>query len=366
MTNLQPTNENKCKQGQAGILTALTAIIVIMLLLSACNLPNNSGGSLDSTRAALDVQATIQAQQSELNAQTTAIAEEETRIAQDVQATIVVQQVTKIAQEETAGDQPPPTQVSPTTTPLPTNPPPTEIPPTEVPPIPTPDYEAMMKSAKILLFEDMAGVYEVRYIKNALDSMGLPYVDVGDASGNFKGQLLSGTDWDLIIAGSESRTKIRGEFFVYLIDELNKGTAVIIEHWDLDAIAAGKISSILTKCGIKFQQDWWEPELPALWYLVPEHPLFHEPNDGMSLRRYVNYWDGDVGDLIEILPGGEATMLIGYIATEKQRYGTLATCLDGLLIIQTYSSHDYRQDDVERLWQNYIYHSLKNHFIATE
>ncbi len=364
MHNIQPTDGKKHKPLRGKITGLITSIFIIALLLSACNLPSNNDDSLDSTRASLNVQATLQAQQSEINAQATAIAVDATRIAQDVMATVVAQQATQIAQQ--GADQIQPSPIPPTETSQPTDPPPTEIPPSEEPPTPTPDYETMMKSTKILLFEDMAGVYEVRYIKNALDTMGLSYVDVGDASGNFKSQLLSGTDWDLIIAASESRSKIRGEFFIYLNDELNKGTAVIIEHWDLDAIAYGKINSILTKCGIKFQKDWWDPEFPSLWYLVPEHPLFHEPNEGMSLRRYVKYWQGDAGDLIEILPGGEATMLVGNIATEKQRYSTVATCLDGLLIIQTHSSHDYRQDDVERLWQNYIYYALKNHFISSE
>jgi len=365
MNNIPRTDEIRQIKHRTGIAGPLTALIILCtILLSACNLPSSSDNSLDSTQAALNVQTTIQAQQLDLNNQATAIAGDATRIAQNVQATIVAQQATQIAQQGMEEEQPSP--IPPTATTQPTALPPTEIPPTEVLPTPTPDYDEMMKSAKILLFEDMAGVYEVRYIKNALDSMGLSYVDVGDASGNFKSQLLSGTDWDLIIAASESRTKIRGEFFVYLNDELNKGTAVIIEHWDLDEIAYGKINSIMTKCGIKFQRDWWNPDSPSLWYLVPEHPLFHEPNEGMSLSRYVQYWVGDAGDLIEILPGGKATMLVGNIATEKQRYGTVAICLDGQLILQTHSSHDYRQDDVERLWQNYIYNSLKNHFIKTE
>jgi len=342
--------------------TFLASTFLITLLLSGCNLPNND--SQVATQASLIVQATIQAQQLEVNAQETSAAGDATRIALDVQSTVIAQQATLLAQQEE--DQIQPSPILPTETPQPTKPPPTEPASTENSPTPTPDFETMMKSANILLFEDMAGVYEVRYIKNALNTMGLPYVDVGDASGNFKSQLLSGTEWDLIIAASESRTKIRGEFFVYLNDELNEGTAVIIEHWDLDEIAYGKINAILSRCGIKFQKDWWNPEFPSLWYLVPEHPLFHEPNEGMSLRRYVKYWQGDAGDLIEILPGGKATMLIGSLATEKQRYGTVASCLDDLLIIQTHSSHDYRQEDVERLWQNYIYYALKSHYQSTD
>jgi len=375
-----PSTATTWRGGQRASLLILTLIITISL--AACNLPANTNGSnssLDATKAALDVQATIMAQQADQNSQATNQAGGATKIAREVEATVMAQKSAELAQQATQqaaqqatqAAQPslaPPTPTA-TETQLPTDTPqvilPTSAPPTPVPPSPTPDIEAMMKSAKILLFEDMAGLYEVRYIKNALDIMGLPYVDVGDASGNFKSQILSGTDWDLIIVGSESRVKIQGEFFVYLNDELGKGTAVIIETWALDEIGAGKVSNILTRCGIKFQRDWWEPESPSLWYLVPGHPVFHEPNEGMSLTRFVDYWWGDEGDLIELTPGSQATLLVGNIATEKHRYGTVATCLDGRLIIQTHSSHNYRQDDVVRLWQNYIYNTLKAHFLTT-
>lgn len=336
---------------------------LIVFALTSCNLPFDTTSSLDATKAVLDVQATIQAQQAEQFAQATADAGDATQIAQDVQATVSAQLATQIAQQ--VSEQPPPTQMPATSTPQATDLPPEVTEPTSVMPSPTPDFDAMMKSANILLFEDMAGRYAVRYVRNALDGMGLRYVDVGDASGNFKTQILSGTDWDLIIVGSEARVKIQGEFFVYLNDELNKGTAVIVETWALDEIASGKISTILTRCGVKFQKDWWDPEYPSLWYLEPEHPVFHEPNEGMALTRFVDYWQQDEGDLIEILPGGKATMLVGNIATERQRYGTVATCLDGLFIIQTHSTHNYRQEDMERLWQNYIYYTLRNHFIQS-
>ncbi len=154
-----------------------------------------------------------------------------------------------------------------------------------------------------------------RYIRDALDIAGLSYVDVGDASGNFKQQILSGTDWDLIIVGAESRSKVQGEFFVYLLDEINKGTAVIIEIWNLDDIGGGKFNSILTKCGLEFQSDWYSPKSPSLWFLVPENPVFHELNEGISLVNYVGYWKGDAGDLIRISPGSDAILLAGNIAT---------------------------------------------------
>jgi len=338
-------------------LPIILLITLLILLSTGCNLPAGSSQPFDATKASLDVQATIQAQQVQKDTLATSESSAATQIAQEVQATLVSRQSTQIAEQQ-AEDEPPPTAPPPTPTNTPTPDPTQPEAPTDIPPTPTPDIDAMVKSAKILLFEDMAGEYEVRYVKNALDIMGLSYTDVGDASGDFKTQLLSGTDWDLIIVSN-------GEFFVYLNDHLSNGTAEIIEIWALDEIASGKISSILTRCGIKFQKDWLDPENPSLWYLVPEHPVFHEPNEGMSLTHYVDYWDWDDGDLIELTPGSEATLLVGSIATEKTRYGTVATCLEGRLIIQTHCTHNYRQDDMVRLWQNYIYNTLKNHFLTT-
>jgi hypothetical protein len=70
-----------------------------------------------------------------------------------------------------------------------------------------------MDSAEILLFEDVVGGYMERYIKMALDNMGLSDVDVKDVVGDFKPQLLSGSDWVLINTGVDARSGVRGEFF---------------------------------------------------------------------------------------------------------------------------------------------------------
>jgi hypothetical protein len=48
----------------------------------------------------------------------------------------------------------------------------------------------------------------------------------------------------------------------------------------------------------------------------------------------------------------------------------LATCYQGRVIIQTFSDHDYGQDNQDMgilvpLWENYIHYTLKNHFAVT-
>jgi len=223
-----------------------------------------------------------------------------------------------------------------------------------------------MKEADILLFENVTKIPLSRYIKQALDNLGLGrnYVDTKDAPGNFKAQLLSGTDWDLVVVGVEARSSIEGEFFDYFSDQVNKGTGLVIELWDLDEIAGAKATSFLTNCGIKVQGDWYDPPMTArsIWWLYGEHPIFHEPNEGMSLINYSPYWSGDAGDLLKTIPGSDAILLAGTYAQEKNTHGVLAACHDDRVIIQTYSSHDYRQDDVVRLWENYIYNALRAHF----
>ena len=109
-----------------------------------------------------------------------------------------------------------------------------------------------MKTAKILLFEDVSGVYLTRYVEQALDDLGLPYVDVADHLGDFKEELFSGTKWDLIISAEEARTGVRGEFFDYIQTQLDSGSSVILEVWALNSIVNGKIGPIVRKCGLKY------------------------------------------------------------------------------------------------------------------
>ncbi len=337
--------------------------LMIMLGFPACVQSPAGGNNFSGTQAALDLQSTQIAQKmfQDTNA---------TQVALSVQATMIAQQASELTAVAQEGQDNPTELQTPdaTLTPLPTDTPPplpteTDL-PTDIPPSPTPDFDAWMDSTNILLFEDISAIYLERYIKQALDSMGLPYVDVKDGIGDFKAQLLSGTDWDLIITGVEARSGVRGEFFDYLNDAINNGSSVILEIWTLDEIAGGKISPLLTRCGIKFQADWWDPpsETRSIWWLVPEHPIFHEPNEGMSLAHYSVHWTDDAGDFIKTIPAGDATLLAGNLAWEKSSHGTLAICIDDRLIIQTHSSHDYHKEDVIPLWQNYIYYALKNRF----
>lgn len=360
-------------------LVVITIGLLFVIGISlACNAPAEEGINKE-TQIVLNIQATqlvlqenqaemqsaadspAEEQQSVLDTGATQTAQAATQIAVDVQATINAQASTEAAK---ITDTPPPTN---TLEPTITNPPPpTNPPPTNEPVDRDQIIDGMIEDADILLYENVTKIPLPRYIKQALDNLGLSrnYVDTKDATGNFKAQLLSGIDWDLIVVGVEARGAIQGEFFDYFNEQVNNGTSLVLEIWNLDEIAGAKATSFLTNCGIKVQGDWYDPPMTArsVWWLYGEHPVFHEPNEGMSLVNYNPYWPGDAGDLLKTIPGSDAILLAGTYAQEKNSHGVLATCHDDRVIIQTYSSHDYRQEDVVRLWENYIYNALRAHF----
>lgn len=351
---------NKMHPNRLPFLVIALGLLFVFGVSLACNAPADEE-ALRNTQIALNFQGTqlaLQADQGNNQSSENNQNAEATQIAADVQSTIDAQIAANAPATPIPTDPPPPTDAPP---PAATNPPPTDPPPAAPASI-----DEMIKEADILLFENVTKIPLSRYIKQALDNLGLGrnYVDTKDAPGNFKAQLLSGTDWDLVVVGVEARSSIEGEFFDYFNEQVNKGTGLVIELWDLDEIAGAKATSFLTNCGIKVQGDWYDPPMTSrsIWWLYGEHPVFHEPNEGMSLINYAPYWSGDAGDLLKTIPGSDAILLAGTYAQEKNSHGVLAVCHDDRVIIQTYSSHDYRQDDVVRLWENYIYNALRAHF----
>ena len=347
----------------------LAAILFILVVGLACGLPDSNVG-LKQTQDALNFQGTqlalqqtqiaqsqeeqqpqdeLSGQRATLAIQATQVALEATQMALNLDATAKAQLPT--ATPEPTQDQPPPANNEP--------PPPSSS--------GLPDFDTWMRSANILLYEDMAGQFSVyRYIKIALDNMSLPYSDVKDALGHYKNALLSGgpggKGWDLIISGKELRSNVSGEFYVYLNDALNQGSSVIIEEWDLDSIASGTVSQILSRCGVEFQADWYEENLNyhLLYPVNGTHPIHHKPNEGISLTNPSGYWMwDDLGDWLRLRPGSSAKLLWSARSNVRDAYGTAVVCIDDRLIIQTYSSHSYGQDRVVLMWQNYIYNTLK-------
>ena len=144
-------------------------------------------------------------------------------IALAAQQTVQVQQATQLAQQNII------------TTPEATD---------TIEPAPAIDLMSRMKTANILLYEDMISQTDTnRYVKDTLDQMGLPYKDDGNAQGWFKSDILSGAPngkpWDLVILAAEAKSAIQGEYFEYVMDVLDKGSSVIMEVWYLDQTAGG-------------------------------------------------------------------------------------------------------------------------------
>lgn len=285
-------------------------------------------------------------------------------------------QMTQLAKTQTqlAGqleeiETPTPIQISPIE-----NPP--VISPTQTPsPIPVAAHEDVnliiernLKSAKILLFEDMSASRHQRYVKEALDREDYFYLDVGSATGWFKSQLLSTVQWDLIIAAAEARREFGGEFFEYLDKQVEQGASVIVEYWDWDLAPNGKSQALLDRCGVSYQSDWFEPDLRVFFWLDPKNPVFDEPNTiPANLRNAPTLWRGDLGDLFKLNQPSNSqesstVLLAGTHPQYPNDHAILVSCVDGRVILQGFSSHEYAKEDMIAIWQNYIYQSLKNRF----
>jgi hypothetical protein len=233
------------------------------------------------------------------------------------------------------------------------------------------DLDALRKGAKILLFEDMSGHPSkvARYIKPALEDAGYIFTDVGSAQGWLKEQLVQNKEWDLLIISAEASGRISGEYFDLIREFLESGAGVIMEMWDIDSLSQGKIKPILDQCGVELDKDWGHPGRRDLWYLIPDHPILNEPNE-MGRLRPAPFWADDTGDLMKIKyysnkAVGDAALVIGIDEKFKDSRAVLTTCLGGRLVLQTFGTHDYHREDMQKLWQNYVFYALTNHFIQT-
>lgn len=278
-----------------------------------------------------------------------------TKAALELQATAMSLQLTQAALNNAQPQfQPPqPAVVQPTLPPsLPT-----------IAPTATPDLQAKMKSAKILVYENTDERNIGMWIGEALDEMGLQYTQTGSYSGRFMEYLNSGVIYDLIIVGAEDKDRIVGEFWDVIHDRLVRDkAALIIEVWDLDRQANGPISKILGGCGVRYQKDYQVAD--SIYWWEPTHPVFNEPNTVLPLLHYSRFWARQTGDQIRLGGSGDAVLLAGLAANKSNQEAVLATCYGGRVIIQTFSDHDYHREDVVPLWQNYIYNTLKNRFAA--
>ena len=219
------------------------------------------------------------------------------------------------------------------------------------------NFDSLKANANILVY-DLGPSFAIR---DFLDALGYNYTYLRQKPGGFAEQLTSDTVWDLIIIGAENGdTQIGGEVWDKIYAHVNQGAALIAEVSNLDTTANGQIKSLLADCGIAYKQDLTKAQEIIL--LVPDHPVFTEPNKVASLSLNRNSTT-DAGDLISLV-NDSAQILAGTNANKPNDFGQIATCIDNRVIFQTFSNFDYNQEEINLLWQNYVEYTLDNHFRA--
>jgi hypothetical protein len=253
--------------------------------------------------------------------------------------------------------------------------------PTIIPSVPPPfdeaAFNAWMKNAKILLYEDMiARLDTFRYVKTTLDEMKLPVKDDGSAFGWLLDDLESGPkdggQWDLIIIAAEDKGSPQADYFKMMLKAIDEGTSGILEVWYLNNTAESSAKGLLAECGIEYENNWSKipPASLALYPLSRDNTILNEPNKISSFTNSTNYWWDptgniayDIGDQVKLTPGSKATLLLGTVANINTDHGTSTVCMDGKLILQTFSSHALNFSIMSPLWENYIYHALRTRFM---
>lgn len=332
----------------------LFVLSLMMFATVSCSLSSLVGGdpqNVDLTKVALEVFATNQAEllnpavdptKLVLELQATNAALVATQAASDAeqQGLLATQQSAYATQQAAAAA--PPTAEAPQ-------------------PTPTTDLNDKIKNAKILVYEDTQDIG--LWVSDALDGMDVEYVFVGDHIGTLMENLNSPIKWDLIIIAAESKSTVQGEFWDMINEKITQDkTALIAEVWYLDSLGGGRIRNLLTNCGVQFQADY--PLAESIYWLDESHPLFQEPNIAMPLIHYSRHWDVQAGDYVRLSAGSTADLVGGAYLKHKSDYGLITSCMDGRVILQTFSNHDFHKDEVVRLWQNYVTFTLKNHFLA--
>lgn len=318
-----------------------TTVVLLVIMALACNMPASSSSDLPP---------------------------EETRVALAVQQTsLAIERATLDADLDLPN-------VSPTYTAYPTytlepqvntqEPATTEAPPQV-------DMDALIKASNILIYEDVVGdptlVPIVGSTVNAMNFSGGKIINTGDAMGKFREHANSAMKWDLIIVAAEVRSGFSGELFEVMYDHINNGGATIIEIWYLDRVVNGKIAPILNDCGVTLFRDWerninYDPYDYSIYWLDQSHPLLSSPNIAQAPSYPYPEWFGDAGDLLELGSGGDAVLVGGLHSGRKSDYGVLASCMGGRMVIQTFSTHDYKLDLMQVLWENYIFYTLTKHY----
>jgi hypothetical protein len=237
----------------------------------------------------------------------------------------------------------------------------------------TPDIYAKIKAANILVYElpDSNGnlVGRVDKALEGLKLSGGTVLNTHDRLGNFITSLHS-QSWDLVIIAAESRSIIDlGSLGVLddIMKHVENGGALIVEGWNFDEDQSNLASFILDECHARVEKNWVRLEdYDSADFFISDlggsELLLNKPNQILMPLEPSVYWMGDVGDLIRLVPGSDARIVAGLVSQDPYNYGLITACNQGRLVLQTFSTHDYRLLDMVQLWENYITFTLRNHF----
>lgn len=354
---------NRFSKPASNRFTIAVVAVLVVLVQVAClssSTPVPAIPMVDETKIALGVAATSFAIQQTADAKT--IDDNQAQLNDDLQKTmdaLSVQQTVLAIQEEAQNNQPSPQP--PVIIVQPTLEPPRS---TDSPPDPLAGMDQKIRNAKVLIFEDTVELGIGQWIEDTVRHMGITdYVQTDDYSGHFMEKLNSPTEWDLIIVGAEAKTKVQGEFWDAIMEHVNRKVAVIAEVWYLDLLGHGRIKAFTSECGVAYSSNYDLAE--SIYWWDQFNPVFTTPNTVDPLIHYSRYWDNQCGDKLKVV-GGDAKLIAGYKVKPASSGGFIATCMEGRTIIQTFSNHDYHEDQIKDLWENYITYTLTNHFLTTQ
>ncbi len=122
-----------------------------------------------------------------------------------------------------------------------------------------------------------------------------------------------------------------------------RGTPLTIETRFVPTF--GKFADLLDSCGVKLQKTV-EMSTP-LGYYLPADAIFNQPNQIAPLKtEFPATWSSNAIDLMQLTDGSQATILAG-TNPDKVNSGAITKCYDGRMILQTFGSHDYPEDNVK-------------------
>jgi hypothetical protein len=263
-----------------------------------------------------------------------------------------------------------------TSTPIPTDTSTASATPTPVPsdtPTPTPGLEDKIKGANILVYEDLGTTNLVPRISQAIELLKLSGGKVVNTHANlpsFVSYLKGPTAWDAVVIAVESRDTLNlSSLGVYNLIQrhVENGGALVVEYWNMNRDSSDLSSFIEDKCAIRSEKDWVRKDGYnyadyALYDLNQGVHIFDSPFK-INLPMLPNvYWSGVVGDLMSKMPKSKALFATGLSSSDSTRYGLITSCNDGRLLLQTFSTHDYRLFETTELWANYLHYVLSNHF----